>query len=303
MNKPKNVSDEIAACYRILEIHPDASDDALKLAYREQVKVWHPDRFPNDAKFQKRANEKTRQINEAYRRILAHRSDSESRAEAAAAATTAPEEAFQDEARVRAEEQCRTKEQSGPAGKAAAKVRPGTAGPESEPQFGWVFVLALLGMMLVLLTPKCSPEKHLEEVRTVAQTNAIPTNAPSPQDRLQGIQGIRTMAETGYVWAQVGLGMSYDTGEGVPQNFAKAFDWYSRAAERGNDFAQNNLGTMYESGRGVPQDLVKAYTYYSLSAAQGNAWGKTNRDRLLKNLTADQIAEGQSRAAAFVPSK
>src|SRR5438552_17106803 len=59
--------------------------EAAKQAYRELVKVWHPDRFPNDPKFQKRANEKSKEINEAYRKILDHQSGNycESRARAA----------------------------------------------------------------------------------------------------------------------------------------------------------------------------------------------------------------------------
>ncbi len=43
----------------------------MKQAYRELLKVWHPDRFP-DAKFQKRATEKTKALNEGYQKITAY---------------------------------------------------------------------------------------------------------------------------------------------------------------------------------------------------------------------------------------
>src|SRR5438876_11561879 len=66
------MTEEIAQFYRMLELAPGASPEVVKQAYRELVKIWHPDRFPNDPKFQKRANEKTKEINEAYKKILAY---------------------------------------------------------------------------------------------------------------------------------------------------------------------------------------------------------------------------------------
>lgn len=52
--------------YRILGLEPGVSIDEIKEAWRELVKVWHPDRFTNDPKLQKRAHEKLKEINGAY---------------------------------------------------------------------------------------------------------------------------------------------------------------------------------------------------------------------------------------------
>jgi curved DNA-binding protein CbpA len=57
---------QILWCYQILELEPEASEEEARRAYRELVKVWHPDRFPHDPVLQKRANEKLKQLNEAY---------------------------------------------------------------------------------------------------------------------------------------------------------------------------------------------------------------------------------------------
>lgn len=65
------MDEEIRNCYRVLEIEPGASLDAVKDAYRQLVKIWHPDRFPDDLKLQKRAKDKTTQIILAYRTIIA----------------------------------------------------------------------------------------------------------------------------------------------------------------------------------------------------------------------------------------
>ena len=44
----------------------------------------------------------------------------------------------------------------------------------------------------------------------------------------------------------------YEDGQGVPQDYAQAFIWYSKAAYQANAEAQNALGAMYAKGRGVP---------------------------------------------------
>ena len=54
---------------RILEIEPGASLAEIRQAYRDQTKVWHPDRFSNDVRLKKKADEKLKQINLAYRRL------------------------------------------------------------------------------------------------------------------------------------------------------------------------------------------------------------------------------------------
>ena len=54
---------------RILEIKPGASLAEIRQAYRDQTKVWHPDRFSNDVRLKNKADEKLKQINLAYRRL------------------------------------------------------------------------------------------------------------------------------------------------------------------------------------------------------------------------------------------
>jgi TPR repeat protein len=47
--------------------------------------------------------------------------------------------------------------------------------------------------------------------------------------------------------------------------------WYRLAAEQGINKAQYNLGIMYDDGQGVPQDYAEAVKWYRLAAEQGNA--------------------------------
>jgi curved DNA-binding protein CbpA len=56
----------LAHYYEILGLKPNASPDEIKQAYRDLVKVWHPDRFASDSRLQGKAQERLKEINEAY---------------------------------------------------------------------------------------------------------------------------------------------------------------------------------------------------------------------------------------------
>jgi hypothetical protein len=51
----------------ILALRPGATPSEIKEAYRDLVKVWHPDRFGNDGRLRQKAELQLKLINEAYR--------------------------------------------------------------------------------------------------------------------------------------------------------------------------------------------------------------------------------------------
>src|SRR6267378_5998143 len=55
--------------FRTLDVEPGASHEEIRQAYHDQTKIWHPDRFSNDIRLQKKAEEKLKQINLAYQRL------------------------------------------------------------------------------------------------------------------------------------------------------------------------------------------------------------------------------------------
>ena len=63
----------------------------------------------------------------------------------------------------------------------------------------------------------------------------------------------KLLAELGSASEQYDLGLIYDRGERVPQDYAEAAGWYRMAAEQGHAEAQSKLGRMYYKGQGVPQ--------------------------------------------------
>ena len=52
--------------YRVLGLAPGASLREVKQAYRAGVKRWHPDQFSRDARLEQGAEEKLKELNEAY---------------------------------------------------------------------------------------------------------------------------------------------------------------------------------------------------------------------------------------------
>ena len=79
------------------------------------------------------------------------------------------------------------------------------------------------------------------------------------------------LAEAGDVELQFSLGVMYEHGEGVRQDYARAAEWFLKAAEQGTATAQFNLGLMYETGRGVRQDYVQTLQLWHKAARQGVA--------------------------------
>jgi TPR repeat protein len=59
------------------------------------------------------------------------------------------------------------------------------------------------------------------------------------------------------------IGVLYNYGYGVPQNYLCALKWYLKAAEQCEyENTPNNIGKLFENGYGVPLDKYKALEWY-----------------------------------------
>ena len=104
-----------------------------------------------------------------------------------------------------------------------------------------------------------------------------------PQDFAEAAKWYRLAAEQGQADAQCNLGVMYSEGQGVAQDYAEAVKWYRQAAEQGQAGAQFNLGGSYREGEGVPQDYAEAVKWYRLAAEQGYAGGQYNLGVMYNN--------------------
>ncbi len=128
------------------------------------------------------------------------------------------------------------------------------------------------------------------------------TAAYSRGEYATAIRLFRPLAEQGNARAQNFLGIMYQNGQGVVQDYKNAAMMYSLAAQQGYAWAQNLLGFMYAEGEGISQDYVRAHMWIDLSAS--NLTGE-DREIALKNraliatkMTPAQLAQAQELAKA-----
>ncbi|MDR1309055.1 MAG: sel1 repeat family protein, partial [Deltaproteobacteria bacterium] len=77
--------------------------------------------------------------------------------------------------------------------------------------------------------------------------------------------------------AQFKMAKAYDLGTGVPQDDAKALEWYEKAAGNGNDSAMFNLGVIHHLGlNGIEADAGKAALWYGKAVEKGNTNALSN---------------------------
>jgi len=94
-------------------------------------------------------------------------------------------------------------------------------------------------------------------------------------------QGVRQDYEKAFHWlrraavtdsnAQTIIAFAYYNGEGVPQDYAEAVSWYRKAVDLGNPRAMVNLGSCYQRGEGVRADSVAAVGLWRRAAEMGEA--------------------------------
>ena len=94
------------------------------------------------------------------------------------------------------------------------------------------------------------------------------------QDYEKAVKWYREAAEQGYRSGQNNLGMMYQLGAGVAFNSREAIKYIRKAAEQGDSIAQYNLGFMYEYQFGIKEDKKEAIKWYRKSAKQGHTMAK-----------------------------
>jgi len=113
------------------------------------------------------------------------------------------------------------------------------------------------------------------------------------QDYQEAVRWYRLAADQGVARAQSNLATMYYKGQGVPQDYTEAVKWYRRAADQGNALAQYNLATMYYFGQVVPQDYVLAHMWANLAASTGSEDKVKKRDAIATFMSPQQITEAQ----------
>ena len=88
------------------------------------------------------------------------------------------------------------------------------------------------------------------------------------QDYRKAFRHFTAGAETGDVLCLTQLGTMYGKGNYVEKDAAKAAEYYRRASEAGDALGTTDLAWCYANGEGVGKDLRKALTLYDSAAAR-----------------------------------
>ena len=111
-----------------------------------------------------------------------------------------------------------------------------------------------------------------------------------PQDYSMAAMWCRRAAEQGYAVAQFNLALLYKAGLGVATDEVEALEWLRQAAERGLAKAQYRLGAHYANGEGVPQDFPRAFVWFGRAAQQGYRAADAGRDFVERRMTPAEVA-------------
>ena len=109
-----------------------------------------------------------------------------------------------------------------------------------------------------------------------------------PNDDAKAVEWYQKSAAQGDAAAQFYLGLMYADGRGVPNDDAKAVEWWQKCAAQGVACAQSKLGWMYGEGRGVPKDEAKAYAWFNIAAVNNDSDAIKSREKLEKTMTLEQ---------------
>jgi len=131
-------------------------------------------------------------------------------------------------------------------------------------------------------------------------------------DYVTAAKETRILAEQGNIQAQYELGILYENGQGVKQDYKQAFKWYSKMAEQGGDTwyidAFLKLSMLYATGRGVEKDYVQAWKWADLAMVTSWTNGYDNTFSrsteilkvLEKEMTEQQIDKAKSIVSEWV---
>lgn len=186
----------LASKLRVLELDVSASASDIKSAYRELVKVWHPDRFQGDQKLEERAERRLKELNEAYDWLIAH------------------EELLRDQPISRVETSSNGKPQSPPERNPPPETPSGPATASQAPRrqtrrSPWLVVgLALVAFFVVavafnaLSTPRFDDDRSEQaDTSSAAVTNSGGEAAPNELSELLGQARADVVVQSINAWA------------------------------------------------------------------------------------------------------
>ena len=92
-------------------------------------------------------------------------------------------------------------------------------------------------------------------------------------------------------------------GDGGPQSYAGAVEWFRKAAEFGIVDSQYNLGVLYEQGLGISPNLTEAMFWYEIAGKNGDAGAPAKIADLTGRISPEAAEQARARAAFWEASR
>lgn len=122
---------------------------------------------------------------------------------------------------------------------------------------------ARLSLILLFLFPVCVSANGFREAGDddyARGGDALEAGKPD-----EAAKFFQRAAEQNHPLGAYQLGLMYETGKGMPQDFAAAARWYHVSAKRHRGYAPTRLGLLYLWGSGVAQSDVEACAWLSIA--------------------------------------
>jgi TPR repeat protein len=123
-----------------------------------------------------------------------------------------------------------------------------------------------------------------------------------PQNFQRAMELYAIASSGGVDTANFNIGEMYFQGRGVSVDYQRALQWFRQGAALGHPLAQFRLAIMHQDGLGVPQNTANALVWYNIAIAGGYQNAETLRDELIKQLDKDQIRLAQETAVNCMAS-
>lgn len=112
----------------------------------------------------------------------------------------------------------------------------------------------------------------MEDAVAVLSVEGYTDDDPDGEIAARQVSYLKKLAEAGKPFAYIMLADAYKNGNGVAMDTVEAIRLYERAVENGIRFGNECIGMIYyEGGGGIPQDFRKAYEYFTRDEGRKSA--------------------------------
>ena len=133
-----------------------------------------------------------------------------------------------------------------------------------------------------------------------SETNFEASEAWENEDFDKAMKIWSANAAKGDAHAQFSLGLVYDFGTYLKQDYKTAVFWYKRAAEQGLSYAQLALSFRFLLGEGVIEDYVYAHMWANIARANGEKGLDNHISYIQEKMTPSQLEKAQDLARECV---